>query len=284
MPDPVQAAASPAFAYCPAPVFVIGAPRSGTTALGKALGRHSRFYAGDETFFLVDLFGDGRAETVHARWAGRPSSSWLRRERVSLDDFLAALGVGINALLTTGADGLRWVDHTPAHAFMAGTLSRMFPGAAFLHMLRDGCEVVNSMINVPRTLPGDAVEQMRQAQFLPEWTRDFRVACETWRSHVRAAADFSESHPGRCLTVLQQDLEANPARTLAAVLRFLDAPYEERPANFLRQYRLNSSFAPPGGCRARDYRRPDPQTTWTDQQRAIFAEVAGPEMEALGLA
>ena len=284
MPDPVPGLGPTAVAYCPDPVFVIGAPRSGTTALGKAIGRHRRFYAGDETLFLVDLFGDHRAEAIHTRWAGRPSSSWLRREQVSLDDFLAALGLGINALLTAGADGLRWVDHTPAHALMADTLARVFPGAAFLHILRDGREVVNSMINLSRTLPGDRAEQMRQAEFLPEWTKDFRVACETWRNHVRAAAAFAASHPGRCVTVFQRDLEANAAATLAGVFRFLDAPYEERPAAFLRGHRFNSSFVQPGGCRARDYRRPDPRTTWTDEQRATFSEIAGPEMEALGLA
>lgn len=274
-----------AVAYCPDPVFVIGAPRSGTTALGKAIGRHSRFYAGDETLFLVDLFGGGRAEAVHERWAERPSSSWLRRERVSLDAFLTALGLGINALLTAGSDGLRWVDHTPAHALMADTLAGLFPGAAFLHIVRDGREVVNSMINVPRTLPGDRAEQMRQAEFLPEWTKDFRTACETWRSHVRAAADFGGAHPARCLIVHHRQLEENPAAAMADVLQFLGAPFEERPVTFLRRgRRANSSFAPPGGCRAGEYRRPDPRLTWTDEQRATFAEVAGPEMEALGLA
>jgi hypothetical protein len=273
------------FAPCPDPVFVIGAPRSGTTALGKALGRHSRFYAGDETLFLVDLFGNGRAEAIHERWAGRPSSSWLRREQVSREAFLAALGLGLNVLFTEGSDGLRWVDHTPAHALMAGTLAGLFPGSRFLHVVRDGREVVNSMINVPRTLRGDAAERMQQAEFLPEWTKDFRVACETWRSHVHAAAEFERLYPDRCFTVLHRELEANPATALAAVLRFLGAPFEERPVTFLRRgRRANSSFTPPGGCRAGEYRRPDPRTTWTDEERAVFAEVAGPQMEALGLA
>ncbi len=285
MPDAPEGGAVRAFAPCPDPVFVIGAPRSGTTALGKALGRHSRFYAGDETLFLVDLFGGGRAEDVYARWAARPSSSWLRRERVSRDEFLAALGLGLDALFTANADGLRWVDHTPAHALMVDTLAGLFPGARFLHIIRDGREVVNSMINVPRTLTGDAAERMRQAEFLPAWTKDFRVACETWRDHVRSAADFERQHPDRCRAVRHRDLEDNPATTMAAVLEFLGAAFEERPVTFLRRgRRANSSFAPPGGCRAGEYRRPDPRTTWTDEQRGVFAEVCGADMEALGLA
>lgn len=272
------------FEYCPNPVFVIGAPRSGTTALARALVRHTAFYAGDETFFLCELFGDGRPEEAYRRWAGRPSSSWLRRERVSEEGFLAGLGLGINALLTTGSDGRRWVDHTPAHALMAGTLAAMFPGAAFLHILRDGREVVNSMTHLGRTLTEGRLQQMEQAEFLPDWARDFRRACETWRSHVRAATDFSRRHPDRCLTVPHRTLERTPAIALAAILRFLREPYEDQPAAFLNRHRINSSFTVPGGCSTRDYSRPDPRATWSAEQRATFAEVAGTDMIDLGLA
>jgi hypothetical protein len=278
------AVAAPTFAYCPDPVFVIGAPRSGTTALGKALGRHSRFYAGDETLFLVDLFGNGRAEAVFERWAGRPSSSWLRREQVSRERFLEALGLGINALFTAGSDGLRWVDHSPGNTLMAETVTGLFPGAAFLHILRDGREVVNSMINVSRTLAGDQAERMRQAEFLPDWAIDFRAACDAWRSHVRAAEEFRRGHPDRCVVVRHRELERNPAATMAAVLGFLDAPFEERPVAFLSRHRFNSSFLRPQAHHHADYRRPDPLAEWTDEQQAIFAEVCGADMEALGLA
>jgi len=267
------------------PVFIIGAPRSGTTALARALGLHRRFYAGDETLFLLELFGGERAEKIHERWAGRPSSSWLRRENVSRERFLAALGVGLDGLFASATGGRRWVDHVPTHAMMAGTLAGLFPTARFLHVLRDGREVVNSMLNVPNTLPGDVGERMRQAGFLPPWTRDFRAACETWRSHVRAASDFGTRSPARCLTVRHGELEADPAATMAAVFRFLGETDEPGPADFLRNgQRINSSFAPPGGCPSPEYRRPDPIATWTEERKAIFAETCGEEMRAQGLA
>jgi hypothetical protein len=282
-PPPPQPAIALPSAGCD-PVFVIGSPRSGTTALGKALARHSRFYAGDETIFLIDLFGGRRAEEIHERWAGRPSSSWLRREQVSREQFLAALGSGLNALLTKAGDGRRWVDHTPAHAMMAETLAGLFPTARFLHILRDGREVVNSMRNVPNTLPGDLAERMQQAEFLPEWTRDFRAACETWLWHVQAATEFERMYPDRCLTVRHRELEADPAAEMTRIFRFLEVPVEDRAADFLhRGRRINSSFTPPGGCRADEYRRPDPLATWTDEERATFLELCGAEMRSLGL-
>ena len=269
---------------CPNPVFVFGVPRSGTTALAHALGMHGDFYVGDETFFLWELYGQRRAQTVFEQWATRPSSSWLRREGVSSAEFLAATGLGFNALFTRSAGGRRWVDHTPHYCLMADTLSGMFPGARFIHVLRDGRQVVNSMIHIVATVPAEEREEMVSRGFLPAWSHDFREACTTWRDYASAASDFCSRHPTRAFTVIHGDLERNPATTLAAVLRFLDAPLEDGPAAFLRRDRINSSFTRQGGVPAAEYRRPDPWATWSAAQRAEFLEVAGPDLLRYGLA
>lgn len=273
----------PTFTYCPDPVFIIGSPRSGTTALARALGEHSRFFVGDETFFLWELFGQRRLEQVFAQWSSRPSSSWLRREGVSADEFLAAAGLGLNALFTRAAGQQRWVDHTPHHCHMVDTLAGMFPGARFVHVLRDGREVVHSMTHIAATVPAAELALMRQRGFLPPWADDFRVACTTWRDAVRAATDAAERHPHRCLAVRHRALEMAPEETVAALVRFLGADDEPGPAAFLRRQRINSSFTPPGGVPAAAYCKPDPWAAWSAAQRALFLDVAGPEMLRHGL-
>lgn len=272
------------FACCPDPVFVFGVPRSGTTALAQALGTHGGFYVGDETFFLWELYGQRRAEKVFEQWSSRPSSSWLRREGVSRDEFLDSIGRGINSLLTRSSGSRRWVDHTPHHCLMADTLARMFPGARFLHVLRDGREVVNSMVHIASTVPADELETMIRRGFLPPWGHDFRAACTTWRDYARTAMDFSSREPARALTVIHGDLERDPGTTMATVLRFLGVAVEEGPANFLRRHRINSSFTRQGGVPASEYRRPDPWATWSDGQRTTFEEIAGEDLRRYGLA
>jgi len=269
---------------CPNPVFVFGVPRSGTTALAHALGMHSSFYVGDETFFLWELYGQRRAQTVFEQWATRPSSSWLRREGVSSAEFLAATGLGFNALFTRSAGGRRWVDHTPHYCLMADTLSGMFPGARFIHVLRDGRQVVNSMMHIVATVPAEEREEMVSRGFLPRWSHDFREACTTWRDYAHAASDFCSRYPARALTVIHGDLERSPETTLAAILTFLHAPLEEAPAAFLRRDRINSSFTRQGGVPAAEYQRPDPWATWSAAQRAEFVEVSGPALLRYGLA
>jgi len=283
-PGSVEAPPAQAVRCCPNPVFVFGVPRSGTTALAHALGMHSGFYVGDETFFLWELYGQRRAQTVFEQWATRPSSSWLRREGVSSAEFLAATGLGFNALFTRSAGTKRWVDHTPHYCLMADTLSGMFPGARFIHVLRDGREVVNSMMHIVATVPAEEREEMVSRGFLPRWSHDFREACTTWRDYAHAASDFCSRYPARALTVIHGDLERSPETTLAAILTFLHAPLEEGPAAFLRRDRINSSFTRQGGVPAAEYQRPDPWATWSAAQRAEFVEVAGPALLRYGLA
>lgn len=269
-------------AYCPDPVFVVGSPRSGTTAVAWAIGEHSRFFAGDETHFLWELFSGNRLEHVYDRWSARPSSSWLRREQVSRAEFFEAAGLGFNTLFTRSSGERRWVDQTPHHCHMADTLAAMFPGGRFVHVLRDGREVVNSMINIGRTMEPEECAAMRSGGFLPPWADDFRAACVTWRDTVRAALDFCDRMPERSFRLLHHDLERDPGGTIAGLMRFLGEDDEPGPASFLRRRRINSSFAPPGGMPNDQYVRPDPWPTWTPEERATFVDVAGSEMSRCG--
>jgi hypothetical protein len=268
-------------AICPDPVFVIGAPRSGTTVLGMALAKHPCFWASDETFFLFDLFGMGRLEKTFERWSGRPSSSWLRTQGVERGEFFGFLGLGVNALFSSRSQGRRWIDHTPHHGLMADALADMFPGAFFLHILRDGRQVVHSMIHVSRTMTGGEQEQMRKGNFLPPWATDFREACKTWRRDAQAAADFCDRNPERGRTVRHDRLEADPCGTFRHILEFLQAPHDEAPAAYLGSHRINSSFSGRDANAPAD-RPQNPWEVWDAQQRQVFAEEAGEALARFG--
>jgi len=45
----------------------------------------------------------------------------------------------------------RWVDGTPEYSFYVNPLRKLFPGARFIHVVRDVRSVVRSMINFQRT-------------------------------------------------------------------------------------------------------------------------------------
>ncbi len=270
-------------AICPSPIFVIGSPRSGTTALSRALARHSRLWTSHESYVLHRLYGDGRADQAWRRDAERVQApSWLKTHGVSRPELLGFLGAGVNALYTSRSDGRRWIDQTPLNTTMVGELAEMFPGAQFVHMVRDGRHVVNSMSHF-LTKFEDRPDARR---YVPAWATDFDEACRTWRRWTETASAFCAGHPGRATTVVNERLSAAPEDGFAELYRFLGVEWEDGPIAAFTGTRVNSSFAaesPAGNGAGAGPPAPRPVPRWDAERRRIFTDEAGELMVSLGL-
>lgn len=267
-------------AICHNPVFIIGSPRSGTTILARSLAQHSGLWSSFESEVIFSLYGSGRADAAYDHTMRRPWKSWLQDQQVDRSEFLRSLGCGINALFTSRSQGKRWVDHTLIYTLMADEIAEMFPGAFFIHMLRDGRRVVNSMINLRRS-PGFAGVEPNP-EYVGAWTDDFAEACKTWRRYVDSANDFYKSHPARCLTVVNEELSADPKIGFAEIFKFLCLPIEEAPGEFFGSNRINSSFKRDGPTVTNG--PADPWHGWSEEQKGIFSRVAGATLIASGFA
>lgn len=260
---------------CPDPVFIIGSPRSGTSILGWSLAHHSRFWTSNESHILFDLYGDGHVDRAFQIAKGRHRNGWLNVQDVEKDEYLQYVGLGLNALFTSRSEGRRWVDHTPFHTRMVETLSKMFPEAFFLHILRDGRRVVNSMVHFSDRATEDGPA--------PAWL-DFTQACRAWRHYTEIATDFAARNPTRCLTVVNEELVAEPVEGFRKILQFLRAPYEEGPANYFRANRINSSFGAGSQEQAVKQRPSAPWREWSSKERLTFYWEAGPTLIKAGFA
>jgi hypothetical protein len=266
---------------CPSPIFIIGSPRSGTTALAWSLARHSQLWTSNESDFLYQLLARKHLENVFERARSAPGRRWLEREGVERDEFYAYLGMGLNALFTSRSFGKRWIDNTPRYTLVADELACLFPGAVFIHLLRDGRRVVSSMINFARA---EAVKVAGiTAKFIGPWATDFREASSTWRLHVETAAAFCEKHSMRSLTVQNERLIDNPQAGFAEILHFLKLENEPGPADYFRLHRVNSSFHREltGPLSLQSF--PNPWNEWSEEQRSIFVDEAAPTMIRFGI-
>jgi hypothetical protein len=272
LPSPPPSTRGPVdIEICESPVIIIGSPRSGTTALAWALDKHPDLAAFGESQVLVDLFAGGSLDRNYKR---EGKSSFLRRHGIGPDQFLADVGLGLNRVLTRAAGGKRWVDQTPRHTLMLQWLPGMFPGAQFIHILRDGRRVVHSMVNKSSRFAGKGTR----------WAEDFAQSCRSWVEYCTAATDFERSHPDRCITVRNEELVQDPERGFRHILAFLDLPYHPAPAEFFAGNRLNSSFGPNAeGIGAVDTLT-DPWSEWDAERKRVFREIAGEAMQAYGLA
>lgn len=260
----------------PGPVFVIGAPRSGTSALAWAIAAHPDFVTGNEadfTFYMLrsNPFGEAWIRT-NARADAMLTTSGMDRAT-----FMRTMGAGIDAIFRAmhaenGEGEKRWVDSTPANTMVADRLAELLPDARFVHILRDGRAAVASMV---------------KSGFSTQVAKDFRFACDTWAFYARKARQLSAAMPHRVLELRQERMSEDAAGSMTDVLAFLAAEPHPGPAAKLGEGRINSSY---GNVSASDVLKPKaasempkvPWSDWTDEQWEIFEEAAGETMAEMG--
>ena len=194
------------------------------------------------------------------------------KNQVSYPEFAAAIGLGIEALYETRSGGKRWADATPSYTLMADILGSMFPAAKFLHILRDGRAVVNSMST---------------SGFSAEWASNFETACDAWAHYATVGRRFQADNPARALEVRYENLVADPNTELRRVFEFLGEEHCEKSAELIATKRINSSY---GNKEAGDIRKikspasapKEPWRVWSSGQKAAFRKRARAAMKAFG--
>ena len=244
---------------CDSPVFVLGAPRSGTSMMQWALREHPALWGGPESDFLIPLIDDLRP--VFDYGSRREQLHWLSAQGVTWEEFLRYTGYGINALFTQRAGGLRWVEQTPPYVHHLDDLLTMFPGSRFVFMLRDGRSVTESLRRF--------VEPMQ----LPK-------GAQVWSESVVAGLAFASSQNGDRLHVARyEDVVRDTDGALKAVYDFLELPHEPASVEFIRSKSpINASFP---GETSEDKTAPR-WLGWSEEERLQFKDIAGDTLIAAG--
>jgi len=200
--------------------FVVGSPRSGTTFTGAALGSQPGW---------VDL---GEIPVLKRAVPGLAAAT--------VDEQAAVVRRIIERVRTLGlARGLRAVEQNPETSFLLAGVLQAYPQARAVHVVRDGRDVVCSLLERgwlrARSGADDArqrygaharfwVEPDRREEF--ERASEVRRAAWAWRRYVRAAAAV----PERTSELRYEALVADPAGAagrLAAELDSAPAPLAE---------------------------------------------------------
>lgn len=214
------------------PFFIVGASRSGTTLLRLIMAGHSRIHIPPETWFLEPLVqqlllteplspADVRKAvdiiTSHYRWPDM---------EIATDDFtqhamaLASpkLADIVNLvyqrqLETEGKN--RFGDKTPQYIGIVPELAALYPGAKFIHLIRDGRDVAISFIDADfegRCYDGERFQ----------WI---------WAIH-KGLAYRNSPHARDILEVRYEDLVSNPESTVRGICEFLGETFEPAMLQF----------------------------------------------------
>ena len=208
-------------------VFVVGSPRSGTTFLAGAVGSLPGF---------VDLGEVAPLKAAVPELAVLEPHDAARRLRRILG---VARRVGL-----VGA--VRPIEQTPELVHLARVIPLAYPQARIIHIVRDGRDVVCSLLEKPwlrreQVKTDDAgvaygsyarfwVEPDRLEEF--ETASDARRAAWVWRRYVIAA--HSADTP--LLEIRYERMTADPMAAAEEIGRFLDAPSDALAAALSRAH------------------------------------------------
>lgn len=282
------------------PVFVIGAPHSGTDLLARALKRSAGFHltiGQPSVMSVVYAFARspsiqrGRGEAAATVLRDALAQAWQVTAHACLscsDACREAGGVHGAASCVAERDILRYGDASPDLMYCAEELVEAFPDAQLVQIIRDGRDVVAAMLadsaalawfkpsvaNVDTEFPNPffGIETQDDLAAWPGLSVAGKCAMR-WRGSVRAMARLRSSIPAEGLTTLRyEEVIRHPATAARTVASFIGT---DLAAAGLRGPGLSASSStavPPGGWRS----------ALTPQQVSDVEQVAGVDLRRVG--
>ena len=213
------------FVSAEAPILIGGCGRSGTTLLRVILDSHSQVCCGPETNLFVSKTRLNPGSPTARKLAERFDLS-----HETMDDLLrrsSSRAQFIDRFFTTvraQAGKPFWSDKTPRNVQVLPYIFEHFPQARFIHMIRDGRDVVCSLRTHPRfrMIDGQPVK-------LDTWN-PIEDCVARWVQDVSLGLRYRDD-PGS-LELRYEDLVRRPEPALRPLFEFLGLPWEPAVLKF----------------------------------------------------
>ena len=206
------------------PIFIVGAPRSGTTFLGSCIGRLP-----EVSYHFEPRLTNAMAQCVF-------EGSWSERRSELMYRFT------YSTLVLAGLHGgRRFSEKTPENSFIVPFLAKMYPDAQFIHIIRDGRDAAVSHAERPWLAAASAgsgragragqpwgpnprwwVEDERRGEFSK--VSDIARSAWCWRRFTQAALDGVGALPQqRVIEVRYESVVTDPMGNASTLGEFLGA-------------------------------------------------------------
>lgn len=265
------------------PFFIVGSARSGTTLLRLMLNAHPEVAIPPESRFITEMWQNKLEVEVEPVLGALARHDRFRLWELPIEEVRAELdgrGASLTARYTEvmeaphlawarRRDKPLWGDKTPRYVENILLLSRLWPSARFVHLVRDGRNVALSYADVafgPKTLA---------------------KAARLWARRVRAGMEAGRAlDPARYLQMRYEDLVEAPERHARTLCGFLGLPFDPvvldyvergRDAVLPRAAANNPNVTKPLMTQTRSWERAMPEG-----QVEVFEALAGDVLSDLG--
>lgn len=235
------------------PVFIIGNPRSGTSLLRLMLTCHSEVVIPPESGFLV--------------WWYEKYKDWnIREEKYDLNEFVEDLldskkiefwnldKLELLAMISSKKPSTYselmsliyhhyaekterkysfWGDKNNFYLNHVGLLLKLYPGAKFIHIVRDGRDVATSYLKLNNI--------NHDSEYSPNLPKDIESIAKEWSNNILTINKSFEDIPlGQKLELKYESLVLSPTKSLEGVCEFLKVPFEVTMLDFYLANSKNS--------------------------------------------
>ncbi len=217
------------------PIFIVGLRRSGTTLLNLMLNAHSKIHITYESGFLPKFYNhkEKYGDLSHIKNQRKLLEEFYSQQRNWSKDDYPPINDVISNIKETTMDGIfssmyeliankygksRWGDKTPDFVEYLEVLSKMFPDAQFIHIIRDCRDIILSR------------------QSLKWFRHDIRIIAKEWSNSIKLGEEFSKTiDSGRYKAIKYEDIICEPRTQLKNVCDFLGEEFEEQMLEFYKE-------------------------------------------------
>jgi peptidoglycan/xylan/chitin deacetylase (PgdA/CDA1 family) len=200
-------------------IFLVGAPRSGTTILQSLLAAHPEIISFPESKFfhylLYEKFSEkllSRLESFFRNEINRPEFLNNFDNTQTTESKAAWFVSALDSLAKEQNKGI-WLEKTPEHIYFIEDIQRLVPDAKFIHILRNGMDTIASMYEATRS-------------FNDLWggVWDLEHCIDRWKYAILTSHKYV-NHPHHIL-VKYEELVDNKNLILENICDFLEIEYD----------------------------------------------------------
>ncbi|MCW8830772.1 MAG: sulfotransferase [Gammaproteobacteria bacterium] len=214
------------------PVFIIGFPRSGTTLIQSLISTQNTYTFPETHYFNIvlntikveeELIVDDFKQVVSMIEERYPLSEnakdylWLRIKNKNLSVKLLFEILVLDGLIKQGIaedelSTVYWLEKTPSHAFKLDLISRYYPQAKFIYILRDPLHAFSSWRRVSQGWG-------QESQAVEEYA-------DLWGKLLNAAETFKINRFGKLMFIRLEDLVSNTTLVMGDIMSFIGRDFE----------------------------------------------------------
>ena len=204
----------------PAPVFLLGFPRSGTTLLEQMLSAHSRLTTLEEQETFIDIYSEHHLETFNLDQLANMSPQQIAHFR---EKYWERVSQHISI-----REGEVLIDKLPLNSAMLVYIYRLFPKAKIIFCVRD-----------PRDVALSCYQQRFEMNTAMYQFLELGSTVNYYKTVMQLAKTTLEKFPFNCYFNHYQDIVDDHSIQLKKIIEFLELNWEDEVLNYRKKSNQN---------------------------------------------